>query len=104
MLEGLMPEDQLAAFDPALVSPALLALAADDAPTKTVLCAGAGSFEVAHMTLTRGAHFGAGDDVGEKILDRLNQLTDATDQLVPASGAEQGTLELTKAGFALRKG
>ncbi len=94
----------LAAFDPALVSPAVLALVADDAPTKTVLCAGAGGFEVAHITLTQGTHFGGGADVAEQILDHLDQLTDASGQLVPANGAEQGTLELTKAGFSPGEG
>lgn len=100
MLEGLLPADQLAAFDPALVSPAVIALAADDAPTKTVICAGAGSFEIAQITLSRGLHFGAGEDVAEHILARLDELTHASGQFVPASGAEQGSLELANAGFA----
>jgi NAD(P)-dependent dehydrogenase (short-subunit alcohol dehydrogenase family) len=99
MLEGLMPEDQLAALDPALVSPAVIALAADDAPTKTVLCAGAGSFAVAHITLTKGLHFGSGEDVGDKILAHFDELTDASGQLIPESGQVQGTQELAKAGF-----
>ena len=52
MLEGLLPEERLAALDPALVSPAVVALADENAPTKTILCAGAGSFEVSQITLT----------------------------------------------------
>lgn len=100
MLEGIMSDEMLAAFDPALVSPAVLALVADDAPTKTVICAGAGSFEIAHVTLTRGAHFGGGEDVAERILARLDELKDTGTQVVPASGVEQGTIELTNAGFA----
>ena len=99
MVEGLMPESELAAFDPALVSPAVLALAADDAPTKTILCAGGGSFEVAQVTLTEGMHLGVTDDVAEDILRHFDRLTDATGQRVPASAAEQGAHELTKAGF-----
>lgn len=99
MMEGLLPEDQLAALDPALVSPAIVALAAQDAPTKTIICAGAGSFEVSQVTLTQGKHLGAGDDVAEKILEHLDQLTDATNQMVPENGGAQGTHELSNAGF-----
>ena len=104
MLEGLMPEGQLAALDPALVAPAVLALVARDAPTKTILCAGAGSFEVAHITLTEGMHLGAGDNVAEAILDRFPQLADTSGQRVPGNGAEQGNQELMKAGYVPERG
>ena len=100
MLDGLMPDDQLAALDPSFVSPAVLALVAEEAPTKTIICAGAGSFEVSQITLTKGKYFGSGDDVGDKILAQMNELKDATGQLVPADGSAQGTLELQKAGFS----
>jgi NAD(P)-dependent dehydrogenase (short-subunit alcohol dehydrogenase family) len=103
MVEGLMPEDQLAALDPALVSPAVLALVAEDAPTKTVLCAGGGSFETAQITLTQGMHFSAGENVAEAILDHLDRLTDATGQRVPASAGELGDHQLTKAGLVLTR-
>ncbi|SMF41480.1 NAD(P)-dependent dehydrogenase, short-chain alcohol dehydrogenase family [Tistlia consotensis] len=99
MLEGLMPAEQLAALDPALVSPAVLALVAEAAPTRTVLCAGAGSFEIAQITLTRGLHLGGGDAVAERILDELGRLADPAGQLVPEDGAGQGSHELAKAGF-----
>jgi NAD(P)-dependent dehydrogenase (short-subunit alcohol dehydrogenase family) len=103
MLEGLMPEDMLNALDPSLVSPAILALVADEAPTKTIICAGAGSFEVSQITLTQGKYFGSGDDVGDKILEHMNALKDATGQLVPEDGSAQGTHELQKAGFSAAK-
>lgn len=99
MLDGLMADDRLAALDPALVSPAVLALVAEAAPTRTILSAGAGSFELARVTLTRGLHFGAGDEVAERILDSLDRLADAEGQLVPADGGAQAELELAKAGF-----
>ena len=99
MLEGLLPQDQLAALDPALVSPAMLALVAENAPTKTILCAGAGSFEMAQVTMTEGLHFGAGDNVAEAILDNLDRLAEASGQLLPASSAAQAQHELKKASF-----
>src|SRR3569623_19288 len=61
MLEGLMPEDQLTALAPDAVSPAVLALVGEDAPTRMILCAGAGSFEQAHISLTHGVYLGTGD-------------------------------------------
>lgn len=104
MLQGLLPEDQLAALDPALVSPAVLALVADDAPTKTVLCAGAGSFEASRVILTKGAHFGAGGDTAEKVLASIERLTDTDGHLVPEQGAVQYSHELALAGFGRRDG
>jgi hypothetical protein len=36
----------------------MLVLVASGAPTRTILCAGAGTFEAAHITLTQGVHLG----------------------------------------------
>lgn len=60
MTEGLMPEAVLAALKPKAVVPAMLVLAHTSAPTRTILCAGAGSFEAAHITLTQGVYVGMG--------------------------------------------
>lgn len=99
MLEGLMPDAKLAALDPALVSPAVLALAADAAPTGTILCAGAGTFAAAHVTYTQGVYLGGGDEVGQKILDQIETVTATEGQVYPENGAVQGTHELLLAGF-----
>ena len=58
MTEKLMPEAVLRLLEAGAVTPGLLALVADDAPTRAILCAGAGSFERAHVTLTQGIHVG----------------------------------------------
>jgi NAD(P)-dependent dehydrogenase (short-subunit alcohol dehydrogenase family) len=102
MLDGLMPEDRLNAFSPALVSPAVGVLVCEEAPTRMVLCAGAGSFEVAHITLTQGVHLGTGSEVTHALAQRLDHVGDRTNEFVPASGAAQGVLELQKAGFRSR--
>ena len=60
MLEGILPRDELDLLDPARVSPGLLALVGEDAPTRAILCCGAGSFEAANITLTPGAFVGEG--------------------------------------------
>ena len=55
MTEGLMPAAVLAALTPESVTPGLLFLVSDEAPTRTILCAGAGTFERAHHAHTRRA-------------------------------------------------
>ena len=52
MTEGLMPEAVFELLQPAAVPPGLLALVAEDAPTRAILCAGAGAFERAYITMT----------------------------------------------------
>src|SRR3546814_1364958 len=54
MLEGLMPQNVIDLLEPEAVSPAVLALVADEAPNRVVLCAGAGSFEQARNGMTEG--------------------------------------------------
>ena len=97
MTEGLMPQAVLDALEPQAVSPAMLVMACEDAPNRTIICAGAGSFEVAHITLTQGIHLGTGADVPERLLDALAQVRDRSAETVPMAGSEQGTLEVAKA-------
>ena len=97
MTEGVLPEAMLAALKPGAVVPALLVLAHEDAPTRAIVCAGAGSFEAAHITLTQGLYLGAGADVPEQLAARLAQVTDRQGEQVPGSGMAQGMAELQKA-------
>jgi len=102
MTEKLMPEAVLRLLDAGAVTPALLALVAEDAPTRAILCAGAGSFERAHVTLTQGIHVGQADDAAEQIALRFEAISDRANETVPESGAAQGTLEIAKAMQANR--
>jgi len=97
MTEGLMPEQVLKALDPSAVVPAMLVMASVDAPNRTIICAGAGSFEVAHITLTQGVHLGVGPDTAEQLAAALAQVTDRQGETVPLSGSAQGALEVGKA-------
>ena len=97
MTEGLMPQEVLDALKPEAVVPAMLVLAHENAPTRTILCAGAGTFEAAHVTLTSGIHLGLGDEVPEQLAERLAEVTSRTGEAVPASGAAQGTNEVGQA-------
>jgi len=103
MTEGLMPEAVLAALKPEAVVPAMLVLAHESAPTRTTLCAGAGGFEAAFITLTEGVYLGQGEQVPEQLAAQLAQVLDRSGEQVPASGAAQGTLEVGKAMAAARR-
>jgi NAD(P)-dependent dehydrogenase (short-subunit alcohol dehydrogenase family) len=100
MLEGLLPAEQLALLRPELVSPAVLALVSEQAPTRAILCAGAGGFELAHITLTSGFHIPGDAPSAETLLSRWAELSDRRGEMVPEQGSVQGQHELRKAGFA----
>ena len=97
MTEGLMPDEVLAALKPEAVVPAMLVLVAQDAPNRTILCAGGGTFEAAHITLTKGVWLGADPQTPERLAERLAEVTDRAGESVPRSGSDQGTHELKKA-------
>ncbi len=99
MMEGLLAPQALARLEPGAVSPGVLALVTEDAPTRTILCAGAGSFEQAHVTLTRGIHIGEGEQVAEQIAARWAEIGDTEGSVVPGTSSEQGQSELRKAGL-----
>ena len=96
MLDGLLDKEKMRALEPAAVSPGLLALIGDQAPNRTILCAGAGSFERAYITLTRGIHVGLYDGAAEEIAGNWNAIDDRTDELVPEAGSIQGQVECEK--------
>jgi NAD(P)-dependent dehydrogenase (short-subunit alcohol dehydrogenase family) len=104
MTEGLMPQEVLDALKPEAVVPAMLVLAAQDAPNRTILCAGAGTFEAAHITMTQGAWLGIGPDAPEQLAARLAEVTSREGETVPQSGAAQGTNEVGKAMANAKRG
>lgn len=97
MTEGLMPPQVLEALKPEAVVPAMLVLVSEDAPTRTTLCAGAGSVEAAHITLTQGAWIGLDDNAPETLAANLRQVLARAGDMVPESGAAQGSQEVTRA-------
>ena len=96
MTEGLMSEEVLAALKPEAVVPAMLVMVAENAPTRTILCAGAGTFEAAHITMTQGVHIGLSGDAPELLAAKLAEVTNRQNDTVPMSGSAQGTNEVQK--------
>ena len=97
MTEGLLPQAVLDKLAPESVTPGLLYLVSDDAPTRAILCAGAGTFERAYITLTGGVHVGSGADAAEQVAAQFEAISDRSDETVPESGAAQGHNEISKA-------
>ncbi|MFZ6718981.1 SDR family NAD(P)-dependent oxidoreductase [Undibacterium sp. Ji49W] len=102
MTEALFPEEILKALQPSDIVPAMLVLASEQAPTRAILCAGAGSFEAAHITMTQGVWVGRGGDAPEQLAARLSEVRQRDAETVPESGAAQGHLELSKAMSQLK--
>ena len=97
MTEGLMPPDVLARLQPEAVTPGLLFLVSEEAPTRTILCAGAGTFERAHITLTQGIHLGCAREDAETVATHFATISERDGEQVPGSGSAQGANEVTKA-------
>jgi NAD(P)-dependent dehydrogenase (short-subunit alcohol dehydrogenase family) len=99
MTEGVLSEASLDLLNPTLVSPGLLALVAEDAPTRAILCAGAGHFATANITLTEGRYVGGGSDAGEQVIRQWSGISERAGEITPAYGFAQSERELASAGL-----
>lgn len=104
MTGGLLSQQQLDLLDPALVSAGLLALVGDDAPTRAILCAGAGHFARANVTLTQGIHVGGGEDAGARVIQAWEAISERGGEIVPDYGFTQAERELASAEVIARAG
>lgn len=100
MTEELFPEEELTMLSPESVTPGVIYLAARNAPTKTILCAGAGVFACSHVTLAEGIYVGDGPMAAERIALNAERLMDRERETVPSTGFEQSKREILKARAA----
>ncbi|ALM82822.1 SDR family NAD(P)-dependent oxidoreductase [Bordetella sp. N] len=101
MTQGVLTEAALAHLAPAAVSPALVALVGEDAPTRRILLAGGGSVESANITMTPGIYLGETTDAATAVRARLPEILDRAGECVPDTGFEQCQFELGKAGVEM---
>ncbi|MGN6374808.1 MAG: SDR family NAD(P)-dependent oxidoreductase [Sphingomonas sp.] len=92
MTADLFPEAAFDAFAPEQVAPAALYLVSEDAPTNAIVGAGAGVFQSAYVTLTRGLALTGDDCTPEGVAAHWAAITDRQGEIVPQSGAEQSML------------
>ena len=96
MTDDVMDAEALDRLAPEAVAPGVVALCADEAPNGMVLCAGAGSFEQAHVTLTRGVHLREGSDGADQLLAVMDEIGERDGEMVPSTGWEQARWELSR--------
>ncbi len=97
MTEGLIPEDAFALLTPETVTPAVLYLVAEDAPNRTILCAGAGAYAVAKIVETDGVWLTPEEQTPEGIAAHWDEITSPEGEKVPQAGFEQTVKFTTKA-------
>ena len=97
MTGGVLAEEALAELDPALVSPGVVQLVREDAPTRTILCAGAGHFAAANVTLTDGVQIGGGQDAAAEVARHWSTIVDRSGEIVPEYGFTQAEREVAAA-------
>lgn len=90
MTEGLMPPEVLAKLAPEYVTPGVVYLCSDEAPTGAILTAGAGAFALARIYETEGVYLGEGGLSAEEVRDSWDQITAEPDQKAYFNGGEQG--------------
>lgn len=94
MTDGLLSADARERFSPELVSPGLLPLVCDDAPTRAILCAGAGHFASSNITLTQGFNIGGGAGAAQRVVANWDHIVDRAGETVPDYGFTQMKREL----------
>ena len=97
MTGGVLAEEALAELDPALVRPGVVQLVREDAPTRTILCAGAGHFAAANVTLTDGVQIGGGQDAAAEVARHWSTIVDRSGEIVPEYGFTQAEREVAAA-------
>lgn len=100
MTADLFTPEVLAALRPEYVSPGLYPLVLEDAPTRAIVCAGAGHFSTAQIALTKGMFIGTGSDAGQRVAQHWPDISNVSELTIPDQGSRQGELELMSANHA----
>jgi NAD(P)-dependent dehydrogenase (short-subunit alcohol dehydrogenase family) len=101
MTESILPDESLRLLAPEKVSPGLLALVSDSAPTRAILCAGAGHFALANITLTEGIQASDGPAAADDVIRDWPEVADRGGEIVPAYGFVQAEREIASASSRL---
>ena len=99
MTEGLIPDQAFALMTPETVTPAVLYLVSQDAPTSTILAAGAGGYAVAKIVETDGIYLDDADQTPEAIAEHWDAIANSEPKQLQA-GFEQTVKFLGKAAQA----
>ena len=97
MTEDLMPPEVLGTLDPKWVTPAVLHLASQDAPNRTILLAGAGGYTVAKLMEAEGVWLPEEERTPETIAARWAHITDMGEAREMLQGNDHVTKMVQKA-------
>ncbi len=89
MTEGLMPAEMGDRLKPEYVTPGVVFLCSDEAPTGAILTAGGGAFALARLYETEGVYLGERGLSVEEVRDNWAGIGDAADQQAYFNGGEQ---------------
>jgi hypothetical protein len=89
MTENLMPPAVLEKLKPEYVTPGVVYLASEEAPTGAILTAGAGAFAMSRIYETEGVYLGEGGLSVEEVRDNWAKISDPEGQQAYVNGGEQ---------------
>ena len=89
MTENLMPPAVLEKLKPEYVTPGVVYLASEEAPTGAILTAGAGAFAMTRLFETEGVYLGEGGLSVEEVRDNWAKISDPNGQQAYVNGGEQ---------------
>jgi NAD(P)-dependent dehydrogenase (short-subunit alcohol dehydrogenase family) len=90
MTENLgMPAEIFDRLKPEYVTPGVVFLCSEEAPTGCILTAGAGAFALARIVETEGVYLGEGGLSVEEVRDNWDKITDPAGQQAYVAGGEQ---------------
>ena len=89
MTENLMPAPVLEKLKPEYVTPGVVYLASEEAPTGAILTAGAGAFALSRIYETEGVYLGEGGLSVEEVRDNWAKISDPEGQQAYVNGGEQ---------------
>ncbi|MCI5045899.1 MAG: SDR family NAD(P)-dependent oxidoreductase [Aquisalinus sp.] len=79
MTEGLIPEEAARLMTVESVTPALVYLANDNAPTKMIMCAGAGGYAITEIKETQGVYLPPDQQTADAIADNIDKIMASAD-------------------------
>ena len=102
MTEGLLPPEAAALLRPEAVTPAVLFLVSENAPSRIIMGAGAGVFTTTQIEETAGVYLSEPERTPETIAARFSEISDArtAKPVADAFGQTFKFVEMAKAGAA----
>ncbi len=99
MTESLMPPEALKRLAPEYVTPGVVYLCSEEAPTGATLAAGGGAFALSRIYETEGVYLGDGGLSVEEVRDNWSKIADEAGQKAYVTSGDQVAKFLRKAGL-----